>query len=169
MKLNIKKAIYRIQAGKNILELGTSLGINTLYLASNPNINKVLTIEGCTQIAEVAKNTIQGIMGDKITIINTNISNAFLEVSYHVSKLDFILIDANHTYEATIQYYKSCKEFVHEDTIIIIDDIYWPKGMKKAWKEIKQDIMVTLSIDLFEMGIIFFKKKLQKENYVLSW
>lgn len=154
---------------KKILELGTSLGVNTLYLASNVQVEQVITIEGCGETAALAKKNFHGLFEDKIVLINSDIKNVFPEVLYHTNQLDFILIDANHTHDATIAYYQACKQFVHEDTVIIIDDIYWSEGMSKAWVEIKRDIVVTLSIDLFDMGIIFFKKTLQKEHYVLNW
>ncbi len=154
---------------KNILELGASLGINTLYLASNYSVEKVITVEGCQQTAQIAKDNFSGLFNDKITLINADVTLAFSEISHQVSQLDFILIDANHTYEATLEYYRLCKPFLHEGSVIIFDDIYWSEGMSKAWREIIKDVEVTLSLDLFEMGIVFFKKDLQKENYVLKW
>jgi predicted O-methyltransferase YrrM len=163
--------LHRIIAYLNleqVLELGTSLGINTLYLATNPSVQKVFTIEGCLETANVAEQSFQGMSKDKINLIKGNIDNAFSEIAFQTNQLDFIFIDANHTYEATKNYYNSCKRFINEDSVMVLDDIYWSEDMLKAWEEIKSDVEVTLSIDLYDMGIIFFKKHLQKEHYVIS-
>jgi predicted O-methyltransferase YrrM len=163
--------LHRIIAYLNLehlLELGTSLGINTLYLATNPSVQKVFTIEGCLETANVAEQSFQGMSKDKINLIKGNIDNAFSEIAFQTNQLDFIFIDANHTYEATKNYYNSCKRFINEDSVMVLDDIYWSEDMLKAWEEIKSDVEVTLSIDLYDMGIIFFKKHLQKEHYVIS-
>jgi predicted O-methyltransferase YrrM len=153
---------------EHVLELGTSLGINTLYLATNRCVKNVITIEGCPELSKIAKQSFQGLYKHKINLITGNIDHAFLEIGFHTNRLDFIFIDANHTYEATMNYYKSCKQFMNENSVIVLDDIYWSEDMLKAWEEIKTDVEVTLSIDLYDMGILIYKKHLQKEHYVIS-
>lgn len=152
---------------QNILELGTSLGINTMYLASNKFVKNIYTVEGCKQTAAVAKTNFSSFRTDKINLIEQPIEQALVHVFNRINSLDVILFDANHTYEATLKYYKMCKPYIHEHSILIFDDIHWSHGMTLAWEEIKKEIEVTLTIDLFDLGLVFFKKDLEKENYVL--
>jgi predicted O-methyltransferase YrrM len=163
---------YRIiedMQAATVLELGTSLGLNTMYMATPSTVNKVYTIEGCPQIAELAQNHFAGYSQHKIELINQPISTALPYVFCRVSKIDFVLFDAHHTYEATMRYYEACKPYLHEHSVLVFDDIYWSSGMKQAWEEIASEAGVSLSLDLYRMGIVFFKKAMQKEHYVLEW
>lgn len=161
------RILDHIQA-QNVLELGTSLGINTMYLASNSFVKYIYTIEGCQQTAALAKTNFSSYKTNKINLIDQPIEKALDHVFNRINSLDVILFDANHTYEATLKYYKKCKPYMHEHSILIFDDIHWSRGMTLAWEEIKKEIEVTLTIDLYDLGLVFFKKNLEKENYVLS-
>lgn len=153
----------------NVLELGTSFGINTMYLASNPCVKNVFTVEGCGQTASIAKANFSSFRTDKIHLIEQPLQTGLDYVFNRVNSLDVVLFDANHTYEASLAYYRKCKPYIHEQSILIFDDIHWSEGMTKAWEQIKKEIEVTLTIDLFDVGLVFFKKNLEKEDYVLNW
>ena len=83
------------------------------------------------------------------------------------NQLDFVFFDGNHKKKPTLSYFKQCLEVAHEDSIFIFDDIYWSTEMTEAWQEIKKHPKVTLSIDCFEMGIVFFKKEQAKEHFTV--
>ena len=154
---------------ESVLELGTSLGVNSMYLAAPSCVKKLITIEGCRETAYIAKSNFSGFSNSKIQFINEPIDQALTKIFSRLETLNLILFDANHTYEATMRYYHQCKPHINEQSILIFDDIHWSKGMSKAWGEIKKEIEVTLTIDLFDVGIVFFKKELEKEDYVLKW
>jgi predicted O-methyltransferase YrrM len=84
-----------------------------------------------------------------------------------IKTLDMLFIDGNHSYDATMRYFEMCKPYLHNQSLIVFDDIYWSKGMTQAWKEIKADPIVTVSIDLFFIGLVFFRKEQVKENFKL--
>jgi len=164
------KLLFRITKYFNpntILELGTSLAIstNTIYKA-NPNA-KISTVEGSKSIFNWnAKNTVKYNFKN-IKFINS-LFDDYLETLKSENKFDFIYIDGNHTYEATIKYFEILKKHTHKDSYIIFDDIHWSKGMDKAWKEIIEDKDVTLSIDTFHFGMVFFRKEqYNKEHFVI--
>jgi len=149
---------------EKILELGTSFGVSTLYLNAAVPTASITTFEGEHVIQELAKKSFQGkniesLIGD----IDTVLPN-FLE---RETQLDCVVFDANHSYEPTIRYFKSCLEKAHNESFFIIDDIYWSEGMTKAWDEIKKNPKVTISIDLYYFGIVFFRKDQAKEDFVL--
>jgi len=153
----------------NVLELGTSLGVTTMYLAASNSKMNVTTVEGCLNIAKVAQ-----INFDKLGLKNINLVNKpFEEFLPHylktVSTLDFVFFDGNHTKEATLNYFNWCLDKINQNTVFVFDDIYWSEGMNEAWNEIKQHQKVTTTIDLFAIGIVFFKPDLSKEHFVLRY
>lgn len=153
----------------NVLELGTSLGISTMYLAASSSKINVTTVEGCPNISKVAQ-----INFDKLGLKNINLINqpfeAFLpNYLKTISSLDFVFFDGNHTKEATLNYFNLCVEKTNQQTIFVFDDIYWSKGMNEAWNEIKQHPKITTTIDLFAVGIVFFNSDLSKEHFVLRY
>jgi len=150
---------------QTILELGTSLGLTTMYLAASNTQLRCITLEGCPETAGFAKNIFKK---NKFTNIEThcgNIDNILPLSLSEVEKLDFVFFDANHQKEATLRYFAQCVEKAGEKTVFVFDDIYWSHGMTEAWQEIKTNPKVRVSIDIFEMGIIFFDPELQKGNY----
>lgn len=152
---------------ENILELGTSLGITTAYIAASSESAKVFTLEGCPQTAKVAKKIFDDLGLKNIDIIEGNIDHTLEDTLNKTSVLDLIFIDANHRYEPLLNYFVKCLEKVNANTVMFIDDIYWSDGMKTAWEKIKTNEKVTSTIDVFEMGIVFFNPVLNKKHYKL--
>lgn len=153
---------------RSIVELGTSFGINTLYL-SKFEATKVTTFEGCSAIASIALTNFEKLESNNIKIIEGDINqtlSSFLDGSI---KPDLFYIDANHKYVPTLHYFDLILKNKHDDTILIIDDIHWSNEMKKAWKEICQHPEVMLSLDLYQCGIVFFKHDLTKQHFYISF
>ncbi len=151
-----------------IIELGTSLGINTLYLSQNERV-RVTTFEGDPSIAQLAENHFNAFKRKNINTITGNIDDTLNQVLQKLEKIDLAYIDANHTYEATLRYFELISRQIHEKSLIVIDDIHWSKDMNRAWNEIKGKAEITLSIDLFEAGLLFFDPKIEKADYILKF
>lgn len=149
----------------NILELGTSLGITSLYLAASNQNAKCITLEGCPETAKIAMRNIEKLKLNNIEVKVGEIGELLPKVLTEFCELDFVFIDANHTLKAVISYFEQCLEKINSNSIIVIDDIYWSVEMKKAWKLIKENNKVSSTIDLFQMGIVFFNPHLQKKHY----
>jgi predicted O-methyltransferase YrrM len=146
-----------------ILELGTSLGIATQALALGTPKATITSIEGCPATAAFAKQHLSS-----FAINNTNLKQGRFEE--HIPKLaqqpwDLVFIDGNHQGEATLKYFEALLASVHNDTIFIMDDIYWSKTMTDAWETIKQHPKVTVTIDTFFWGLVGFRKEQAKENF----
>lgn len=152
-----------------ILELGTSLGISTLYLAAPNSKTKVTTVEGCANISKVAQLNFNKIGLKNIRLVNQPFDVFLPQYLAEHQQLDFVFFDGNHTKEATLAYFNQCINHTHPKTVFVFDDIYWSKGMTEAWQEIKQHPKVTLTVDLFALGIVFFNTDLSKENFVLKY
>jgi len=151
----------------NILELGTSLGISTSYLASaNPN-SKVITIEGCPNTAEEAKKNFESLGLNNTESLVGNFDSLLASVVSRQSSIDLVFIDGNHKKIPTLNYFSQLLENAHNDSVFIFDDIHWSDEMEEAWEEIKSHPKVTVTIDLFFLGLVFFRKELAKENFIL--
>lgn len=141
----------------SVLELGTSLGITTAYLASVPDVH-VQTLEGASGIAAIAKNNFDQLGLSNISITQGNFDDTLIS-TLQQNNFDFIFIDGNHRKEPTLNYFNKILQQSNEKTIIVFDDIHWSAGMEEAWQIIQQNETITLSIDLFFIGIVFFRKE----------
>ena len=162
----LARLLYRIVRHykiDSVLELGTSLGLTTRYLSRANPTKGVQTIEGATGIANFTE----------AALINEGIENVDIHVGDFIKKLPFALsrmegrklvfFDGNHQYAATIQYFQEVLNSIGEEDVLVFDDIHWSRGMEKAWQEIKKNERVACSIDLFFIGIVFFRKEFKEK------
>jgi predicted O-methyltransferase YrrM len=158
--------IVRYYQPSTVVEMGTSLGITTAYLAkANPN-GKVYTFEGAEEILSVAKEMFQNLKIENIETIQGNFDHTLLSVIDQLSAVGFAFIDGNHRLQPTIRYFETILSKVNNSSVIILDDIHWSDEMEQAWKYCKNHSSVTLSIDLFFIGILFFRKEIRdKQHY----
>ena len=152
-----------------ILELGTSLGISTLYLAKAKPSAHVYTFEGCEETAQVALELFEASNTKNIALIQGKLEDTLSPTLDNLSQLDFVFFDANHRLVPTLDYFETCLQKSHEDSIFIFDDIYWSAEMQQAWNKIKLHEQVTLTLDLFKLGIVFFSKKFEKQHFTLKF
>ncbi len=149
-----------------IIELGTSLGLNTSYLARANSKARVFTIEGCSGLCAFAEKLKQKQHLENVTIINRNFNDGFPELLQSLGTFDFLYIDGNHRYKPTVNYFAEAIKHKKACSVIVLDDICWSDEMVKAWNEIKSHPEVTISIDCFYFGIVFFRKEQkQKEHF----
>lgn len=153
---------------KKIIELGTALGISGSYIQSANKKGKFISIEGCKNTAAIAKNVFRKLKLNDENILIGNFDELFSNELQKMGNVDMVYFDGNHSYEATINYFNLALPFIHNNTIFIFDDIYWSAGMKKAWQEIISSTTVKASIDLFELGIVFFRQELTKQHFILK-
>ncbi|TCK82880.1 O-methyltransferase [Albibacterium bauzanense] len=149
----------------SIIELGTCLGITTLYLSKASNSSHIITVEGCPETAKVAMENFKRLDVNNIETRTGNFDILFPQIVEELPRIDFLFIDGNHRKDATLKYFYDCLPKVHAGSILIFDDIYWSEGMKEAWQEIKNHPQVTVTIDLFYIGLVFFKPDQVKENF----
>lgn len=151
-----------------LVELGTCLGVTTVYLAKAMPEGKVITIEGCPETAKMAEETFARARMKNISIRNAGFDIALPEI-LNEEKIDFIFIDGNHRKDATLHYFNLYLLKAHEHSVMVFDDIYWSDGMKEAWAEIRDHESVTITIDLFWVGLVFFIKDHPKQNFSMRF
>ncbi len=151
--------------GEIVIELGTCVGITTRYL-NKVTKTKLLTFEASDELIKVAK-------GDsklsKVKFVAGDINFTLPEELSEIKKIDFAFIDANHTYEGTMKSFKELISKTSPESIIAIGDIHWSKGMEKAWKEIQEFPEVKLSLDFYEIGVLFFQFPGEKTHLILDF
>jgi predicted O-methyltransferase YrrM len=158
------RLINRFQP-KNIIELGTSLGVTSAYLASAYKKSQLHTFEGSSAIADIAKDNFKQLKLDNIQVHVGNFDQQLPEVLKQMETVDFAFIDGNHRYQATLDYFELLLQKASPSSVFVFDDIYWSKGMTKAWKEIIARPEVKVSIDLYRMGLVFFRKESPKQDF----
>ncbi|MCD6019634.1 MAG: O-methyltransferase-like protein [Bacteroidetes bacterium] len=157
-------------APTTVVELGTSIGLTTLYLSKASPRSDIYSIEGCPDLVEFSQKLFIEHHARNIQNITGNFDTAFPHLLKSIDHLDLLYIDGNHAYEPTIRYFNMALEKKTADSIFVFDDIYWSAGMLKAWKEICAHPDVTLSLDLFYFGIVFFRSEQKnKEHFVLKF
>ncbi len=152
-----------------IVEIGTSLGISTAYMACGRKSAQIHTIEGCGEILKIANSTLQRLGIKRVYMHHGNFDDVLPPLVSKLDSLCFAYVDGNHTYEATVKYFDILCSKANHNSVFVIDDIYWSEEMTKAWNVIKSDQRVTVSVDLFYMGLVFFRSGQVKENFVLNY
>lgn len=154
---------------KTIVELGTSLGITTGYLAKGNKNAKVYTFEGSREIAGVARENLNLMKATNVKQIEGDFDETLPEFLKLIDSIDLAFLDGNHRKEPTLKYFNLILPKLTDNSIVVIDDINWSSEMNEAWHELINRPEVTLSIDLFEMGILFFKKIKNTGNQVVKY
>lgn len=142
---------------QNILELGTNLGLTTAYLASAHPKVKMISLEGDPTLAVLAVKNLQKI-GIEAEIIEGRFEENLDLALAKMPSIDFAYIDGNHRKEPTLNYFRKLLDTTTENSVLAFGDIHWSVEMEEAWEYIKQDKSVTLTIDLFDIGLVFFRK-----------
>ncbi|MFK5981319.1 MAG: class I SAM-dependent methyltransferase [Flavobacteriaceae bacterium] len=157
--------LIRYFNSENILELGTSLGLGASAMSFTNPSNNIKTVEGCPNTSKTAQ-----VFFDEFNLKNINLHSETFEEFFNKNPsdvYDLIYVDGNHNKKSTIQYFKILLERVNNNTVIIFDDIYWSSEMTEAWQQIIQHPKISVSIDTFYWGIVFFRKEQEKEHFTI--
>ncbi len=152
-----------------MVELGTSLGMSTSYLALGNPQGQITTIEGCQEIASSARRNFEHLGLSNVHQVTGSFEDVLPGLLQTLGKVDLVFIDGNHRKYPSLQYFNQCLQHIHDDSVLILDDIHWSGAMEEAWKEIQDHPSVTVTIDLFRMGLVFFKEGLSKEDFILHF
>ena len=153
-----------------ILELGTSLGITSAYLAKGNEKATVYTCEGSSAIAAIAQKNFSALQIKNIELTEGDFAKTLSPLLNEIGKIGFAFVDGNHRKEPTIEYFTKLLNFSTHSTILVFDDIHWSKEMEAAWDEIKNHSSVTLTIDLFFIGLVFVNPDFKvKQHFIIRF
>lgn len=148
-----------------IIELGTSLGITTCYLAKGNEAGKVFTCEGSATIAAIAQKNFEQSQLNNIKLTLGDFAKTFQLLLDKTGKVDLAFVDGNHRKQPTLDYFTKLLNHSTTSTILIFDDIHWSEEMEAAWSVIQQHPTVTLTIDLFFIGLVFINPNFKEKQH----
>ncbi len=162
--------IVQYYSCRNIIELGTSLGISSSYMALANSFGRVITCEGSSNITAIAKENFKKLFLENITVLEGEFASSYIKALELMTSIDLLFIDGNHQYQPTINYFEKALPHLHENSIVLFDDIHWSADMERAWSEIKKHNAISETIDLFFIGIAFFRKEQKaKQDFVIRF
>ncbi|KJJ38223.1 O-methyltransferase [Aequorivita vladivostokensis] len=167
MKKKRQRLLFRLAKyfkSETVLELGTSLGLGTVALSLSNEFSTIQTVEGCPNTLQKAQEYFEKFNLHNIQI-HQKLFSEFLQNTHE--KFDLIFIDGDHNGERTLEYFHSLLKNVHNNSVIVFDDIYWSKDMTTAWQQIIANDIVTVSIDTFQWGLVFFRKEQAKQHFII--
>jgi predicted O-methyltransferase YrrM len=150
----------------NVLELGTGTGISALYLASNPSVTKFITLEGNPELAAVANGLINKLSLSNCEIVVGDFNKILAEALVKLGKVDLAFIDGDHRKYSTLNYYETILPYTHNESVLVFDDINWSPEMVEAWQTIIARPEVTLSLNFYRMGMVFFRKEIRQPQHL---
>jgi predicted O-methyltransferase YrrM len=163
---NMCRLMWRLSkyfSPKTILELGTSLGITTSYLSQAVPDSKIITLEGCPQTAARAEMLFEECGASNIDLYVGQFDHTLPKALEQLGQVDMAYLDGDHSYKAVMQNFNTILGHLHPGSVLIVDDIRWSKGMKEAWCDMAAHPKVTLAVDLYKTGILFFNPALSKQ------
>lgn len=153
-----------------VVELGTSLGITTSYMALSNPLTKVYTLEGSDEIANIAQANFEKLGLANTRLIRGNFDDTLAPLLEKLTHIDLAFVDGNHRREPTIRYFEMLLAKANDHSVFVFDDIHWSREMEEAWHYIRHHQAVTLSIDLFHIGIVFFRKEQKvRQHFVVKY
>ena len=155
---------------KSILEIGTSLGLATSALSLGNSNAKIITLEGCPNTMATAKKMFQvssfKFPNNAVDFVNTEFNLFFENLKPQI--FDLVYFDGNHSKKATLEYFEALLPTISNDSVWIFDDIHWSADMEEAWEIIKKHSKVSVTIDTFQWGMVFFRIEQEKEHFIIN-
>ncbi|MBC7534942.1 MAG: class I SAM-dependent methyltransferase [Ferruginibacter sp.] len=148
-----------------IVELGTSFGISSAYLACANPAATVYTLEGAGSIAAIATKNFEQLNLQNIHLLGGDFRESLPLLFRRIKNIDLVFLDGNHRKEPTLQYFSRLLDYAVASTLFIFDDIHWSREMEEAWTEVQQDSRVTLTIDLFFIGLVFINPEFKEKQH----
>jgi predicted O-methyltransferase YrrM len=152
-----------------VIEFGTSLGISTMYLASGCPESVIYTMEGCNETARIARDNFNDAGLGNINLLTGSFDSLLPEIKELNVRPGLVFIDGNHREEPLMKYFSAMSDISGPETVIIIDDIHISEEMESAWNKIRQHENVSTTIDIFRMGIVFFRKEISHMDYIIRY
>jgi predicted O-methyltransferase YrrM len=168
----LARRLYRLvnyMEPMRILEIGTSVGLTTSYMAmANPHAS-VITIEGCPELSRLANENFRRLGLANIELLEGRFEDQLDIALEKLVETDLLFVDGNHRKEAVLNYFERCIPYINNETVMVFDDIHASDGMEQAWEKIRMHPAVTVSMDLFFTGWIFFRRESSREHFNLRY
>jgi len=152
---------------ESILEIGTSLGLATSALSLGNPTAKITTLEGCPETTKIAQNQFRQFGLSNVNLVTTEFRNYLTNNQLSIINYQLIYFDGNHSKKATLDYFELLLPTITNETVWVFDDIHWSSDMDEAWEMIKKHPKVTVTIDTFQWGLVFFRYEQNKQDFII--
>lgn len=159
--------LSRLQQADTMWELGTGLGLSSIVLASAHPGGTLHTVEGDPAIAAVARDSFHRVPYTNIRLHEGLFRDMLPKLSASAPRPGLLLLDGDHSFEATVSLLEQILPTLADDGLLILDDIYWSPGMKRAWQWLQQRPEVTVTVDTFYLGLAWKRNGQAKEAFTL--
>lgn len=150
---------------QKILELGSGTGFSTMYIAATGCV-QMISLEGNQEILEIAKEQLDKLSLTNVELVIGDFNSTISTALRKLGTVDMAFVDGDHQHASTIKYYETILPYTHNDSIIVFDDINWSPDMQMAWQQIISRPEVTLSLDFYRMGMVFFRKEIRQPQHL---
>jgi predicted O-methyltransferase YrrM len=162
--------IARYYRPGTILELGTSLGLSTAYLAAGAPDAVLYSIEGSGTVAAIAGRNLHSLGLGHAEVLTGHFDEVLGSLLERAGPIDLAFVDGNHRYEPTLRYFDTLVRHSRPSAALIFDDIHWSREMEQAWESIRKDPRVYLTVDLFFIGIVFLREEFKvKQDFTIRF
>jgi len=148
----------------NILEVGSSIGLSTAALSISAPNSKITTLETCKDTGNIAMEMFKKYNLKNIKLVIGEVEST-LPKELKDNVFDFICFNGNKG--TIIEYFESCLSCINNNSVLLFNNIHVNKKNEKAWGEIKNHPKVTVTIDTYLWGVVFFRKEQQKEHFTI--
>ncbi len=154
---------------RNIIELGTSLGFGAMCLATGSAMGTVYSLEACPRQLEIAGAELERAGAGNVELIKGDFRDMLPELLNSIEQVDLVYFDGDHSTGSLIWQFRTCLEKADPSSVFVVGDIHWSDEMDLAWEILCNDPVVTLSVDLFYCGLLFFRKGMAKQHHLLTY
>ena len=162
-------AAARVFNPSTILELGASVGISTMYLCEGAPQADVYTIEACREKLAVCRENARLLGHDHLHPVQGSFAKVVPGLLRGISSPDIVFIDGDHRKDKVLEYFEQIVPHLQHDSLVIFDDIHWSKEMTRAWEILTTHPGVKVSVDLFRVGILLFRRELSPQRFKIAY
>ena len=151
---------------RHILQLGPNMGLSTLYLTSYAKDLRCIALESVPEFAVIARETFKR-AHNPIDLRVGSYAELLPKALADMEQVDFVYFNTLYEQEHNLSLFETCLRYVHNDTVFVFEGIKASQKMRDFWKAVCAHPEVTVTVDLFTLGIVFFNRKLHKKDYIV--
>ena len=148
-----------------MLSVGSSMGLAPLYLARYDSTVQCITLECVQDIAEIATQVLSKEKNPALSIKTGTYRALLPESIVQLQQIDCVYVDKNVGVNDWDTIFEQCEPFIHNATFFVLAGIRSSTEKQSYWTQFRQHPSITVAIDLYDLGLLFFQSKLHKQVY----
>jgi predicted O-methyltransferase YrrM len=142
------------------IEMGSALGLSAAYESAALRLNQagqLIILEGAHSLAQQTAKNLSGLGFDNVCVVEGRFVDTLGRVLEDHPSIDYAFVDGHHDGDATIAYFEKIYPHLSETAVLVFDDIFSYKSMRKAWRTLEADQRICISVDLLLVGVCIVK------------